>query len=96
MNEFQRECVAACLQVLQDKGLDCQFHEVIGKTQQYLMGSVSVGQRRYEIYVYDDEAGLAIDKQWFSCERPDFHSSKDLIQAFARMLSDKIPDVTAR
>jgi len=91
MNEFQRACVATCLRVLREKGFsDCRFREVTGKTERYFVASVSVAERHYEIYVYDDEAGLAIDKQWFPCERPDFRSSKDLIQAFSRMLSDKL------
>lgn len=89
---FQKECMATCLSVLREKGFgECQFHEAAGKDERYFVANFSFGGRRFEIYVYEDEAGLFVGKEWFICEKPDYRSPQELIQAFSRMLLEKLP-----
>ena len=91
INEFQRECIEEVLKTLKSKGLPpCQFKHVAGRSEQYQVAPVTVGGQLYEIYVYEDEAGLKSKRGWFICEKPDFHSSQDLIHAFSKLLEEKL------
>ena|SRR3989338_478298 len=92
MNKFQQKCVEVSQQILQKKGFtSCQFQEVKGKKETYFLTKLSKISKTYEIYIYDDEAGIAIGKEWFICERPDFSSDQELIDAFSKMLLEKLP-----
>ncbi len=94
MNDFQQKCLEVTQEILREKGIAlCCFKEVIGKTQTYLMSEIILGGNRYGIYIYEDEAGLGINKKWFICEKPDFRSSQKLVQAFSRLLLEKLPPV---
>ena len=94
INNFQRECIEAVLGALKSKGFpSCQFRQVVGKSETYQMASVTAREQLYKIYVYEDEAGLGIGREWFICEKPDFRSPQKLIQAFSRILSDKLPQL---
>ena len=76
---------------MRDLGFDsCQFREMSGKTESYLVAQIPIEDQHAEIYVYNDETGLMVNKQWFVCERPDFQSDKELIRAFSEMLSEKL------
>lgn len=75
--------------ILKEKGLSAVFEEA-GQQERYLVAKVSSPKQRYEIYVYLDEAGLMIGREWLICERPDFKSADELIHAFGQILSEKI------
>ena len=92
MNDFQRKCIEVSKGILMEKGLKpCPFQEIIGKTETYFLATFDVLDHHYEIYVYDDEAGLTVDKDFSICEKPDFKSSQELIQAFEKILTEKLP-----
>ena len=97
MNDFQRKCIEVSQGILMEKGLKpCPFQEILGKTETYLMAAFDMFDYRYEIYVYDDEAGLMVDKDFSICEKPDFKSSQELIVAFSKILNEKLPHANAK
>ena len=95
MNDFQRKCVEASLSILKEKGLEpCQFQEIKGKTQTYLKAQFAVRGHQYELYVYEDEAGVAMDERWSICETPDFKSPDELIKGFCKILNERLSQGT--
>lgn len=91
MNKFQEQCTKICKEIILNKGCSLlQFHSVIGKRETYLRAEITA-DAKYEIYVYDDEAGLMIGHEWFPFEKADYPSPEKLIEAFGRLLREKIP-----
>ena len=87
MNEFQRKCMEVCDQVLVEFRISPEeFHEVKGKSEFYFLKQFTVEGRSYEIYLYEDEAGLMVGKEWLPCERYDFKSMEELARALANKL----------
>ena len=89
MNEFQTKCKALVERILGEKRLHVGFAEA-GQHERYLIAKLELSGQTYEIYIYEDEAGMGVGDDWFICEKPDFSSTDELMAAFGRILSEKI------
>ncbi len=92
MNDFQRQCIAVATKILNEKGFETiRFDEVAGKTQNYLVAEIQRDTGQLKIYIYEAGAEFSAGKEWLICEKEDFRSSQELIEAFSQLLSNKIP-----
>ncbi len=95
MNKFQEKCVASIKELLVKKKdrKSIKFEEVIGRKEDYLKsGFQTKSGNHLEVFVYIDEVGFMFgEKDWHICEKSDFRSEEDLIQAFISKL-DKYLD----
>ena len=89
MNDFQEKCKTLVDRVLKKKGLRASFAEA-GKNERYLVAQFRSPTQKYEVYIYENEAGLMVGNDWLICEQPDFVSADELIAALGRMLSEQI------
>ncbi len=99
INEFQRQTclrIENLLQTLPQVEAN-SFQEVIGKEETYLQIHIEGARYTLEVYLYEDEAGYFLDgrpcfprKKWIIYEKPDFSSSKELLQAFLIDLREKL------
>jgi hypothetical protein len=85
-----------CKEVMQEGGFaHIEFQEVVGKSEAYYKADVQAGKKKVEIFVYDDEAGVMVDgHDWTPCERPDYDSDAELVEAFANKLAEKLANPT--
>jgi hypothetical protein len=84
MNDFQSKCINKCKDVIRD----IQFVEIIGKSETYYKADINHNNQFLEIYVYNDEAGVMIDKEnWTIFEKPDYDSPDELIKSFIEHLT---------
>ena len=91
MTTFQEKCRGRIEQTLRQYKLEASFDVIIGASEDYLVGHVTLGGTESRIYIYGGEAGLARNKGHWRCfERYDYSSGHDLIDAFCRYLEQVI------
>ena len=90
MTDFQKLCIEECDKLFLSKGYNVTFEKIIGKKETYYIGYLRLSNE-FEIYIYDDEAGLGINKtEWMHCERPDYESDEELIAGFINILDKQV------
>lgn len=73
------------VQVREDRALDHRANDV------YLTAVIQRGPRRFQIYIYNDEAGLDVDGTWHGFELADWNgSSEDLLEGYLEFLRKEI------
>jgi hypothetical protein len=91
LTPFQEQCRARVESVLLRLELDGRFDLTIGASEDYLVGTVKLTQVSFEIFIYEDEAGLKTGpKQWRLFEKWDYANPDDLIEAFCHYLETMI------
>ncbi|GAB4223397.1 MAG: hypothetical protein Kow0062_23440 [Acidobacteriota bacterium] len=57
----------------------------------YLMGTIVREPHRYEIYIYTDEAGIYLNRDWHPFELPDWENDPaKLLEGFLRFLGERL------
>lgn len=57
-----------------------EFIKAKTKGEDYLIITPVHNATNYEIYIYTDEAGLLIHRDWYMFELPDFNNDSDLLK----------------
>lgn len=61
---------------------------VHGKGESYDLVEFSLGERRLQLFMYSNEAGILVDEAtWTPFEAPDYKSNDQLAEAFAKRLA---------
>lgn len=90
---FQLHCASEVAKLLREKGLSFRREPIEGNEESYFifrMDSSTV--EPLEIYVYEDEAGFLVGKDWHIWESPDYETPQELISAFLKSLRSSIED----
>lgn len=88
---FQKKCLTALEEFLSRKGVAFSAEAVQGNSENYVVLRV-VNEPRIEVFIYEDEAGFYLGKEWHPYEEVDFDSGAELLSALilgiSRILSD--------
>jgi hypothetical protein len=84
---FQWECLRSVEMILAKRGVPSSFSWVNGREESYLCAQLAYGGAKLEIYIYADEAGFFINRNWRAFEQVDYDSGQALIEALAEDLS---------
>lgn len=87
---FQLKCREALEKLLLDKGLSAAF-EVQGVDEKYMLARLANLGDRFEVYIYEDEAGFFSGEEWHPYERVDFDSDADLIGKLMHDIDQYLP-----
>lgn len=61
-------------------------YELGGEMEAYATLAFAFGEHKFEVFIYDDEAGIFKDQKWEPFERPDFDDSDRLLEALVDSL----------
>jgi len=84
---FQDECIQRVRKLIQEIiGKQVNFEEVKGRKEIFYQGRIN----NVVIYIYSDEAGFMLNKNWIICEKPDYSSAEELMKDFLSRLRARL------
>ena len=92
MNAFQKKCLDALDNVFSAHTLSPHFETVPDTTlladtgETCLRAEFTHEGRAYVVYIYADEAGTYLDREWYIRETQDYREPEALIASFAAFL----------
>jgi hypothetical protein len=90
LTKFQQECQERVRELLSQHGHSSDFEVVKGREEEYLFLDFVDAGREIGVYIYEDEAGFSVGKDWYISEAQDFDSHNDLIVNFLRKLELRV------
>jgi hypothetical protein len=90
--DFQRRAQAALGALTPQRLPPLQWEWTEAGEDSYLKTELTLSGSRIEIFLYLDEAGFFLDKDWHIFEKIDFDSDGDLIDKFIAALASSLDD----
>lgn len=81
---FQVRCRSALEKMLGTSGFSAPLEHVVGSGESYFRVLVKEVPIRFEIFVYEDEAGFFEGESWHAFEAVDFDTDDELVDRFVR------------
>ncbi|HKI01710.1 MAG TPA: hypothetical protein VKK31_07015 [Thermoanaerobaculia bacterium] len=92
LTAFQIKCLYVLELLLARRQIAASFEVVHGNRENYVVARLAPTDERLEVFIYEDEAGIFLGKDWHAFESVDFDSGAELIEKLLQGIERYLQD----